>query len=182
MNLAFLNKAFEDERNKEFFLTSSRLYQRLADDEELTIDNPAISPDISQLLAKLHCHWGVPMQDFQGYDNVHTYARAMVYDLRRYTDGTFWGPFKDDGKATTDWEALEAIMLVLDFNLAAFSERNGGDFKHNWDRPFVGATPNTFVSLPFNQPSKGPSIPLDLQDPYGVTGTWRRVSSCFLHC
>jgi len=104
----------------------------------------------------------------------------MVYDLRQYTDGTLWGPFQDDGKATADWEKVEAIMILLDFNLLAFTQRNAGDFNHSWNKPFVGATPNSYVSWPHNAPSKGLALPLDIQDPYGVSGIWRRVSRSFI--
>ncbi|KAK3716208.1 hypothetical protein LTR37_006653 [Vermiconidia calcicola] len=120
----------------------------------------------------------------------HTVARSKVYDLRQYTDATLWGPFKDDGSQEVDWEKVEAIMLVLGFNLNKFTERSGGRFAQVWDTPFVGATPKSFISP---GPPAGPTKELDEEisvirelspsidslDPYGVTGTWMRVV-CFL--
>jgi hypothetical protein len=120
----------------------------------------------------------------------HTVARSRVYDLRRYTNGTLWGPFTDDGTETTDWEKLEAIMLVLSFNLNKFSDRTGGRFEKVWDGPWVGATPHSYISP---KATEGPRKDMDEEismirelqpdidslDPYGVTGTWMRVV-CFL--
>jgi hypothetical protein len=34
-----------------------------------------------------------------------------VYDLRRYNESNMWGPFLDDGRASVDWERIEAIMV-----------------------------------------------------------------------
>lgn len=120
----------------------------------------------------------------------HTVARSKVYDLRQYTDNTLWGPFMDDGTQNVDWEKVEAIMIVLGFNLSKFTERSAGRFPHVWNTPFVGATPKSYISP---DPVAGPSEELDDEisiirelapsidtlDPYGVTGTWMRVV-CFL--
>lgn len=119
----------------------------------------------------------------------HTVARSRVYDLREYTDHTLWGPFMNDGSQDVDWEKVEAIMLVLGFNLSRFNERSDGRFPI-WDQPFDGATPQSYVSL---LPPAGPTKEIDEEineirslkpsiddlDPYGVTGTWMRVV-CFL--
>lgn len=119
----------------------------------------------------------------------HTVARSRVYDLREYTDHTLWGPFMNDGSQDVDWEKVEAIMLVLGFNLSRFNERSDGRFPI-WDQSFEGATPHSYVSLPT---SVGPNKEVDEEiseirslqpsiddlDPYGVTGTWMRVV-CFL--
>lgn len=178
LNILLLTLAFQsDSTNVDEFLTCSELYKRAA----LAEDTPFIeSPTLPQLSAKLHCHWGVPIQKTRsGLETAHTYARSLVYDLREYSDDTLWGPFLADGTGNADWEKLEALMLVLDYNLTAFSERTDGAFRHIWDRPWAGATPNSFMPLACpmgHAPSKGLALPLDAQDPYGVTGTWRRVS------
>lgn len=121
----------------------------------------------------------------------HTVARSKVYDLREYTDGSIWGPFMSDGSQNVDWEKVEAIMLVLGFNLADFTERSDGRFPLLWDRPFDGVTPQSYVSPQISASDDSEmeeshsSIPkeltpsLDDLDPYGVTGTWMRVV-CFL--
>ena len=120
----------------------------------------------------------------------HAVARSRVYDLRRYTDGTRWGPFMDDGTQRVDWEKVEAVMLVLGFNLNKFSDRSGGRFPRLWDTPWEGASPMSYRSEPA---IKGPTKVLDPEisiirelqpsidslDPYGVTGTWMRIV-CFL--
>lgn len=120
----------------------------------------------------------------------HTVARSTVYDLRKYTINTLWGPFMDDGSQNIDWEKVEAVMLVLGFNLSKFTERSSGRFPLVWNDPFAGATPMSYISPPpsvdavkdLDEDSAialTPSASLDLLDPYGVTGTWMRVV-CFL--
>lgn len=106
---------------------------------------------------------------------IHPYARARVYDLRRYTDDNFWGPFLDDGSQGVDWEKVESIMVVLGYNLRVFSRRMAGRVDSIWDEPWAGTAPDSFVSPP--SLNVEPALPLDAQDPYGVTGTWRRVSN-----
>jgi hypothetical protein len=55
---------------------------------------------------------------------VHPYARSRIYDLRRYTDANMWGPFMNDGSQQIDWEKVQAIMIVLAFNLRIYTERS----------------------------------------------------------
>ena len=148
-----------------------------------------------QLSAKLHCLYGIPVgtvrKIYQGsppryslrHDTteIHPYARSRVYDLRQHTeDGTFWGPFLDDGLQTVDWEKLEAIMIVLDYNLRRSTEvhRQYEGMLELQEKPWVGATPHSFVSPPQSVPME-PALSLEAQDPYNVTGTWLRVV-CFL--
>lgn len=124
----------------------------------------------------------------------HCVARSKVYDLREYTEHSLWGPFMDDGSQNVDWEKVEAIMVVLGFNLAKFTERSNGRFPLMWDKPFEGATPQSYVSSAFSKDHDAGSNEegeeeisslrelspsLDALDPYGVTGTWMRVV-CFL--
>lgn len=80
---------------------------------------------------------------------IHPYARARVYDLRKYTDLTSWGPFLDDTSQGVDWEKMEAIMIVLHYNLTFVSIREGGKFPlPMWEKPFLGVTPYSHVSQP----------------------------------
>lgn len=120
----------------------------------------------------------------------HMVARSKVYDLREYTDDTLWGPFMNDGSQNVDWEKIEAVMVVLGFNLNKFSDRSGGRFPQLWNTPFQGAAPHSYASPP---PHQGPTKEMDSEfsiirdlvpsidslDPYGVTGTWMRIV-CFL--
>ena len=148
-----------------------------------------------QLSAKLHCLFGLsigtvrkscessPPRYSLRHDtaDVHPYARSRVYDLRQHTEnGTFWGPFLDDGLQTVDWEKLEAIMIILDYNLRQSIEvhREYEGIVELQESPWIGATPHSFVSPPQSAPME-PTIPLEAQDPYNVTGTWMRVV-CFL--
>ena len=148
-----------------------------------------------QLSAKLHCLYGLsigtvrkscessPPRYSLRHDtaDIHPYARSRVYDLRQHTeDGTFWGPFLDDGLQNVDWEKLEAIMIILDYNLRQSIEvhREYEGMVELQESPWVGATPRSFVSPPQSVPME-PTLPLEAQDPYSVTGTWMRVV-CFL--
>lgn len=127
-------------------------------------------------------------------------ARGKVYDLSEYTLPSLWGPFMEDGSHRTDWEKMEAIMVILGFNLARFTERSDGRFPYVWRNTWAGATPRSFISPPapdegsatafFDQLMgdldddqtrlmKQPDPALEALDPYGVTGTWMRVV-CFL--
>lgn len=148
---------------------------------------------IRQISAKLHCLYGAPVRYARNDQannsryslrsdvaNVHPFARSLVYDLRKRTRDNFWGPFMDDGSQDVDWEKLEAIMVVLDYNIKKFAHTyvNHETLEQMWDHPFEGATPYSFVSPPYPI-SEEPRPPLEAQDPYNITGTWMRVV-CFL--
>ena len=133
--------------------------------------------------------------------DIHPHARSRVYDLRRYLRENMWGPFADDGSHRVDWEKLEAIQVDLRYNLSLFADYN----QMPWAVPFGGCSTNSYISTPYaldddddgldialsftqsmmSVPSVFPkmkrevSMSLDMQDPYGVTGTWARVV-CFL--
>jgi len=145
---------------------------------------------LRQLSAKLHCLHGVSTdsvrKDAESTSRyslrsdtvpVHPYARSLVYDLRQHTDHTFWGPFLGDGSYSVDWEKVEALMVILDHNLELSADTYHGmpDFLK---RPFAGASPKSYISQPSTIPIE-PSLPLESQDPYNITGTWMRVV-CFL--
>nr|OQO25154.1 hypothetical protein B0A51_09221 [Rachicladosporium sp. CCFEE 5018] len=216
-NVQLLADAFIDTTNLDAFLCGSNLFSRGGDFNK---HSAAKTDELRQTSARLHCLYGVPIDEtvpsrssFHMYrENLnlapssctrlqskpyltHTFARSKVYDLRQYTEHTLWGPFKDDGSQHVDWEKVESIMVVLGFNLRKFSERPERRFPMIWDEPWVGASPNSYVSQPMSQPTadsppddfsmasnsipSSPSPSLDSQDPYGVTGTWMRVV-CFL--
>lgn len=146
-----------------------------------------------QLSAKLHCLYGVCIDTIRrervatsryslrsGSAQIHPYARSRVYDLRQHTDGTMWGPFLDDGLATVDWEKMEAIMIILDYNtkLATGDHKDYQGCLETQDKPFFGVTPNSYISTSTSVPMQ-PPLPLEAQDPYNVTGSWMRIV-CFL--
>ncbi|KAK0259756.1 hypothetical protein LTS09_005598 [Friedmanniomyces endolithicus] len=211
-NLPLLIEHFHDTTNIDAFLCSSTLFDRAGNENQ----QPAKTEQLRQSSAKLHCLFGVPIYvvpnrltyAYQRPDlslspssctrlqmrplPTHTYARSKVYDLRQYTEHTLWGPFTDDGTQRVDWEKVEAVMVVLGFNLNKFTERSDGRWPCIWDKPFIGASPNSYASQPvIAGPSRDPddedkmfkirelALALDAQDPYGVTGTWMRVV-CFL--
>ena len=165
-------------------------------EEQATDSKKQISPSFAgQLSAKLHCLYGVsigavrktcessPPRYSLRHDTaaIHPYARARVYDLRQHTEyGTFWGPFLDDGLQTVDWEKLEAIMIILDYNLRRSTEihRQYEGMLELQEKPWVGATPHSFISPQQSVPME-PTLPVEAQDPYNITGTWMRVV-CFL--
>ena len=217
-NIQLLQTSFADTTNIDTLLCSSTLFGRIGGDAQ----TPAPTEELRQMSAKMHCMYGVPIDETPSHQEAvpsssrssqqlspslctrhrtrsgltHTYARSKVYDLRQYTEATLWGPFHDDGSQRIDWEKLEAIMIVLGYNLKEFTKRSDGRFPRIWDEPFVGATPKSFHSphplglyprlkshcgeiepelLQIREMSHG----LNALDPYGVTGTWMRVV-CFL--
>ncbi|KAF2772765.1 hypothetical protein EJ03DRAFT_324319 [Teratosphaeria nubilosa] len=209
LNIQLLTEYFKDTNNIDAFLCASGLFGRARTENQ----QAAATEDLRQASAKLHCLYGVPIDNVPRASRpsftmarpdmpsmctrlqlrphmMHTYARSKVYDLREYTDNTLWGPFMNDGSHRVDWEKVEAVMIVLGFNLDKFSEREQGRWPKVWDRPFVGASPNSYLSLPA---APGPTkdmdeemskiremaLSLDAQDPYGISGTWMRVV-CFL--
>ncbi|KAK5129546.1 hypothetical protein LTR08_003167 [Meristemomyces frigidus] len=214
LNLQLLSDYFDDTTNIDAFLCASSLFERAGSEHQ----RPAWTPELRQASAKMHCLFGVPIDATPTRSSLsmqrptassilapsgctrlqtrpqgsHVYARSKVYDLRQYTDATLWGPFTDDGTQRVDWEKVEAVMIVLGHNLTKFSERSEGHWPRIWHKPFVGATPNSYLSLPPSiapEPKEDPddelmrirarALSLDAQDPYGITGTWMRVV-CFL--
>lgn len=109
---------------------------------------------------------------------IHVYARARVYDLRRYTEGSFWGPFRDDYSQDVDWEKAEAIMVVLSYNMRLYSAKAQQPIDPFWETPWKGATSHSCVSSDVMGIPRSLGAPGRLRDrdPYGVTGTWMRVS------
>ena len=146
-----------------------------------------------QLSAKLHCLYGIPIQEVHRASSsqryslrsdtapVHPYARSRVYDMRQHTDASSWGPFSSDGTYNVDWEKMEAIMLCLHHNMKLFAENREIPNPltiQKWDVPFVSAAPYSFISGETKLPLE-PALPLQAQDPYNITGTWMRIV-CFL--
>ena len=151
------------------------------------------------LSAKMHCLYGVPVQEVRrsvGQTEgkryslrndtapLHPYVRSRVYDLRQHTknnNGSFWGPLVPDGSQEVDWEKIEAIMVMLHANMSHFARTHdlfSEDAIPDWTVPFKGAAPYSYRSRPVDIPMN-PPIPLEAQDPYNVSGTWMRVV-CFL--
>lgn len=197
-NIQFLRDFFCDpqtyDQNTSIFLFSSSLYcAAYGRDSNL----PAETEEQRQASAHLHSLFGIAQESIGRTRSqaAHSWARGRVYDLRQYCrEKNFWGPYLHDGQYNVDWEKIEAIMIVLGYNLKIFSDRANGLFPMVWDQPFEGCVPNSYVSrdrtdifeefflkkLPEDRRMIEELDPtLDALDPFGVTGTYRRVV-CFL--
>ncbi|KAI0132050.1 hypothetical protein BJ170DRAFT_229096 [Xylariales sp. AK1849] len=184
LNATLLAKIFSENENQHAFLGRSFIYERARG--ELPLGEAFSSPpnEEHQKSAKLHCLYGVPMlyahrsshETRQG--KMAPFACSKVYDLRQYGEQTRWGPFMDDGSDRTDWEKVEAIMLVLGANLKRLGLNHFPICKNFWETPFAGVWPGSYMALPMLEREEGQSEQA-LEDPYGVTGTWLRVV-CFL--
>ncbi|KAI1102171.1 hypothetical protein F4804DRAFT_343440 [Jackrogersella minutella] len=181
-NANFLSSIFRDETNQSAFLCRSFIYERARQEITSGIYSHSLPQADHQKSAHLHCLYGVPM--LYAHPEAHRtrrsrmspYAGSKVYDLRQYTDNTKWGPFMDDTTDRVDWEKVEAIMIVIGSNLRKLGLTKFPVCKNFWEVPFAGTWPQSYLPLPTmaHEPE-----PLELDDPYGVTGTWLRVV-CFL--
>lgn len=176
-NVDLLSRLSGEERSRDFLFCNSELFQRSKGSSctDLSIER--------QLSAKLHCLYGVPIKTTGRTRSSRTYpyACSKVYDLRNYTPNTLWGPYRDDGSLSVDWEKLEAVMVVIGHNLDLFSDRTGNSvYRLIWSKPFAAAVPDSYVSLSLPRIEEI-TPPPDALDPFNVTGTYMRVSShmCF---
>jgi hypothetical protein len=174
-NVRILTDFFDERSNKEAFFCQSITYARskIRQDEPLNM----ASFEDRQASAKLHTYFGVPIRSLcrTKYKLSYPYAVSMVYDMRNYTNGTLWGPFLPDGRATVDWEKMEAVMVVLGHNLREFTTSTNGIFRPLWTSPWHGVSPNSYKSIPLKRALELPTEP-NFEDPYNITGSWMRVS------
>ncbi|KAE9380115.1 hypothetical protein N431DRAFT_323198 [Stipitochalara longipes BDJ] len=185
-NMKIMRQWFDDKRDKdkrdniEAFLCQSTTYTR-------ALLRPAASPPSftsRQASAKLHVQYGTPIfHPRRGkFSEIYPYAVSMVYDLRNYKEESLWGPYLTDGRAGVDWEKMEAVMIVLGWNLRVFTEqREGGVFgpRSVWREPWVGASPGSYEGISGKGSQIPPQVESGVVDPYGIQGTWMRVV-CFL--
>jgi hypothetical protein len=153
----------------------SSLYGRVGKSNHKQADNE----EDRQLSAKLHCLFGIPSTNVgRRVLATHSWARSRVYDLRNYTDETRWGPFRDDGSMRVDWEMIESLMIVLGYNSGLCCRRFLHRFRPPWTEPLEGLLPDRANIMPGYPPKlyMQPDIPLQLKDPYNVSGVWSRVS------
>jgi hypothetical protein len=187
--MAILRQWFDEKRDKEkrdnieAFLCQSTTFarSRIRTVEE-GAGSTAVDFESRQASAKLHVHYGTPIfcPRRTKYSQAYSYAISMVYDLRNYTEETLWGPYLADGQASVDWEKMEAVMIVLGWNLRVFMEQSsgGGVFgpRSIWREPWVGASPGSYEAGKCGLPQ---ALPEGVVDYYGIQGTWLRVV-CFL--
>ncbi|KAL5114315.1 hypothetical protein ACEQ8H_007790 [Pleosporales sp. CAS-2024a] len=178
-NQAAISKLFlHISQNHNAFMCRSSLYARAGTD----LQRPADDEEGRQLSAKLHCLFGIPSSNTgRRVLSTHPFARSKVYDLRNYTDETKWGPFRDDGSMRTDWEMIESLMIIVDYNIGLCCRRSRMGWFPPWRDVLGGVVPERTKTLP-ECPSKllyEPDIPLVMKDPYNVSGIWSRTV-CFL--
>ncbi|PKS08964.1 hypothetical protein jhhlp_003577 [Lomentospora prolificans] len=174
-NVEFLSSLFEDEKKLRKYMCRSSIYHgtSIGPHSRGSSNDPLV-----QLSAKLHCHYGKPVEDpiipaVASIGEPYDFACAKVYNLRHYTAESFWGPFKDDGSGEVDWEKVEASIVVM---AVKTSRDKASLWTMPWREPFAGAYPQSYVSP---HPRKELE-PLDPTDPYGISGTWMRLV-CFLN-
>ncbi|KAJ4298965.1 hypothetical protein N0V90_004209 [Kalmusia sp. IMI 367209] len=182
LNRRELTTLFSLSQNVDTFMYKSSLYERAGTETQ----SQAPNPETRQQSAKLHCLYGIPNTTTgRRALSTHPFARSRVYDLRNYTKRSRWGPFRTDGTMRVDWEVMESIMIVLGYNNGLCSRRYMDRFTLPWSQPFGNIFKDRFAHLPSTTSSsppsllKEPSLPMDLQDPYNISGIWARVV-CFL--
>ncbi|KAH6889327.1 hypothetical protein B0T10DRAFT_487770 [Thelonectria olida] len=174
-NLDLLQRLFKLDPTAIAFMQQSTLFTRARDASIWSVhDAPSRDIDPSatmkQQSAKLHVLYGRPIFSSGRMRSARTYpyACSKVFDMRRYTHETRWGPYLVDGSGHVDWEMLEAIMVVVGFNFPS----NWRGVSHGmWNTLFQGAWPNSsrFIRSCLDSSS------LEARDPYGVTGRWKRT-------
>lgn len=171
MNATFLRTLFEEPSNCEAFLERSQLFERVKYHHQHPRRMDALPEKTHQQSAKLHCLYGQPILKIGRLRStrMYPYACSKVYDLRQHTALTKWGPFLNDGTDRVDWEKVEAIIICLGYNIATKSV-SSKPFLGLWGTPFRGSWSNSYPTSP--NPN---ATPLELKDPYGITGTWYRV-------
>lgn len=179
LNVKLLTKLFDNRDNQEAFFCNSTIFARARRDLKDSIPVPGRSYEERQMSAKLHTLYGVPIDlpRRSRFNGSYPYACSVVYDLRNYNQDNMWGPYKDDGLATADWERLEAIMVVLGHNLRMFTENTHGIFKPLWSVPWHGASPDSYSPMMLGRLREQPAPPVDALDPFNISGTWMRVKS-----
>ncbi|KAI5922592.1 hypothetical protein F4810DRAFT_673330 [Camillea tinctor] len=183
-NAALLTALFAHPNNKSAFLCRSLIYERARGEYRPENFREIPSTPEHQMSARLHCLYGSPILSASPLmdrptrrSDMRPFACSKVYDLRQYTENTKWGPFRDDDTDRVDWEKAEAIMIVLSANLKSLGLGEYPLCKGFCGTPFAGTWSQSYHPLPMeNEPSPKP---LELEDPYGVTGMWLRVV-CFL--
>lgn len=167
----------EWECNREAFLNQSVTYIRASTS---TTSTPRPSLSARRASAKLHVLYGLPIlhPDHEKFNGPYPYAVSMIYDLRNYTEANQWGPFLSDGQSTVDWEKIEAIMIVLGYNLQWF-EQQRRDLVRSRQHSFIDSRPYTYRPLSPLSDIVGIKLKPDFFDPYNITGTYKRIV-CFL--
>jgi hypothetical protein len=120
--------------------------------------------DASQAAAKLSVYLGLGAEPRRSLrTSQRNGARALVYDLRTWTEEGLYGPLKADG--TVDWRKAEAICFVACNNARDLTRSLGALGRTRLPCQLAGARP---MSAPGWNSDEVPG------DWAGVTGHWRR--------
>ncbi|KAI0457784.1 hypothetical protein F5B21DRAFT_72505 [Xylaria acuta] len=186
-NADILTDIFSSSSNQSAFLCRSFIYERARAEfhsRDIRYWHGPPKPE-HQKSAHLHCLYGVPRlfaypsaRRQTRHNLMHPFACSKVYDLRQYTEKNKWGPFRDDGSMSVDWEKVEAIMIVLGANMSNLGVSRIHMCETFCSVPFAGTWPNSWKSPHIPSTPREPD-PMEHLDPYGVTGVWLRVV-CFL--
>ena len=186
-NEGHLKRLVTGRSNYETFFCGSYLFDRIRHSSNSSSAASSLPlPDKpqahNQLSAELHCLLGAAVlhysMDAQTLVLTYPYAVSKVYDIREYSRASLWGPFMSDGSGNVDWEKVEAIMLVLRYNLRRKEYLRYDVISAYWNQNFVGSSPGSYRPLLRKMEDlPDDTAPLDDQDPYGVTGTWMRLVS-----
>lgn len=171
-NAEFLDGLFADAENRDAFMCRSFIFERARGKTNHFQDPPR--PEHQQS-AKLHSLYGMPVLRCGRLrsSRMYPFACSKVYDLRQYTMRSRWGPFMADGSDRVDWEKVEAVLLVLRNNIRNKELDKFPIFANFWNKPFAGSWPESYLPMPINREI----APVEIRDPYDVSGTWLRVSS-----
>ncbi len=137
-------------------------------------DTTLTEPAERQLRARLRCYLGLSHEDGGTLASstrlqlIRTASRAYVYDLRKYSRETHWGPYTAcDEQLILNWEHLEHIMNVVLMNMRDLPLEQYGTVWSSW-------------GLEATRACSAPSTPnRKAHDWAGVEGKWRRMV-CFM--
>ncbi|CAK7217388.1 hypothetical protein SEUCBS140593_003196 [Sporothrix eucalyptigena] len=180
-NEGHLERLINGRSNYDAFFTRSFLYDRMRRPKsQLPFPDKPLA--LHQASAQLHCLLGAVVLKHVVNERkvVHSYPYAVskVYDMREYSRASLWGPFMSDGSGNVDWEKVEAIMLVLRYNLIRKDFMRFKVIHTYWNSKFLGSSPGSYRPLIRNMEDlPDDTVELDNEDPYGVTGTWLRLVS-----
>ena len=119
------------------------------------------SEEERQLRCRLHVYYGLTTADHR--PESLTQSRTYVYDMRRYTWGTDFGPYNTNGGV--NWEHVQAIHHVMSMQVVPPPEDAEGE-------------QTVFTIFPLSLPYCQSIIPEDVdlaqeRDWAGLTGSWQ---------
>lgn len=135
------------------------------------------SESSKQLQSRLRAHFYLcyeetPTEEMRKRMNAaRRMSRCYVYDLRKYTETTLWGPYcpaSEPEDVTVDWTHIEHIVDIVAMKLRELPPIARRIFKP----PFYGLG----ATRAFSAPLSFRRLPWDWA---GVTGVWRRMV-CFM--